>query len=237
MTGEGDHETEPVRAKRLQSILKKWMDGAPLSFFKTIPKDDLLDSGIPRADLEKHGLISSDNSAAISIPQQCGKAEMVRILTSMFGNGKEIYKEQLNRAIKEGMHGWNAKQARFVTSQSIQWWRDNKSKTDGQLSAGAAAKSEREVIEMKRAKIALEDAEREHDAKWMMKEDASATTVEAVLRHHAVVKKQFDKKFSGIVSRHLSGGWTEEQLNKINIATIEAGREMMRLIEGDCAAS
>jgi len=51
------------------------------------------------------------------------------------------------------------------------------------------------------------------------------------------VKKQFDKKFSGIVARHLSGEWTEEQLNRINIATVEAGREMMREIENECAAA
>lgn len=227
---------DSVRDKRLQAILKKWMDAAPLSFFKTIPKQDLIDSGIPRDDLEKHGLISSEASHETNIPQQCGKREFARVLTALFGNGKEIFPMQVDRAIEEGMHGYNKRKRSIVTSQAIQWWRDNKAKTDSQLAAAAEAEAKRKIVALQIAEMDLEERKREMDERWIMKDDAATTVTAAVLAHHAIVKKQFDKKFSGIVAKHLQGEWTEEQINRINIATIEAGRDMMQAIEEDCAS-
>jgi hypothetical protein len=236
MSDERENESASVRARRLQSILKKWTDAAPLSFFKTLPKADLLESGIPRDDLEKHGLIAADSSAD-NIPTQAGMNEMARILTRLFGNGKEIYREQLKRAVKDGMHGWNKSKSQFVTSQAIQWWRDNRSKTEGQIALAAEAEARRKINLAALSDIELAQAQRELDERWIQKDAAATTVTAAVLAHHAIVKKQFDKKFSGIVARHLSGEWTEEQLNRINIATVEAGREMMREIENECAAA
>lgn len=208
-----------------------------MTFFKTLPKQDLIDAGIPIDDLEKHGLIMPESGKEIKVPYHAGLREMCRILTAMFGNGKEVFPEQLRRAVRDDkMHGWNKGKANFVTSQAIQWWRDNKSKTDSQIAAAAEADAKRKIVNLQIAELDLADRQREIDARWIMKAEAASTVTAAVLRLHSIVKKQFDKKFSGIVARHLKGEWTEEQRNQINSATIEAGREMMRDIEDDCAA-
>lgn len=226
---------DSVSQKRLDAILEKWMAAAPLSFFKTVPRQDLIDSGIPLEDLEKHGLIASGSSPQ-DIPTQSGIREFARILTGLFGNGKEIYQEQVKRAIADGMHGFNKKACKISTAPAIQWWRDNRAKTESQIALAAEAEARRKIAVSKTAELDLEDRQRQMDAKWMLKDEAATTITASVLAHHAIVKKQFDKKFSGIVKRNLTGEWTEEQLNRINMATIEAGRQMMKAIEEDCAS-
>jgi len=227
---EPESESKPVREARLQAILKKWMDAGPLSFFKTLPKQDLIDSGIPMDDLEKHGLISAEVAGEVNIPPQAGKREMCRILTKMFGNGKEIFPEQLTRAIQEGMHGWNKAKSQFVTAQAIQWWRDNKSKSDTQLAEGAAAEAKRKIVALRREEIELAKAERELDATWIKKADAQESVTAAVLQYHALAKRALDKDFAKLVLAKV-GEVDEAIKNKIQSAVTDAGREVVAEIE------
>lgn len=223
-------ESSSVRSARLQAILQKWMDAAPLSFFKTVPKQDLLDSGIPREDLEKHGLISSDGIDTDGIPQQAGVREMCRILTRLFGNGKEIFPEQVKRAVKSGMHGWNKNKASFVTSQAIQWWRDNKSKTETQLSDGAAAEAKRKIVALRREEIELAKAERELDATWIKKADAQETVTAAVLQYHAVAKRALDKDFPRMILAAM-GDIDDATKDRMKAAITDSARSVVLEIE------
>lgn len=224
-------ELSNVRAARLASILKKWQDAASPSFFKSIPKDDLLDAGIPRDELERNGLIMSEKSAMKAIPTQCGKREMARILTEMFGNGVEVFPETLTRAVeKDGMHGWNKKQSKFSTAQAIAWWRDNKAKTDTQVAEGAAAEAKRKIVNLRRDEIALAHDERQLDATWIKKPDAQLTVTAAVLQYHALAKKALDRDFAKLVIEQL-GELDEQTKNKIQSAVTDAARQVVAAIE------
>lgn len=222
-------EGATVREIRLSSILKKWQDAAPLSFFKSLPKQDLLDAGIPREELEKNGLIIAETPTAKAVPKQCGMREMARVLTDAFGI--EVFPEQLRRAVKDnGMHGWIKSCSKFNTAQAIQWWKENKAKTSDQVAEGAAAKARREIILTRTAELDLAEKERALDAKWALKADAQMSVTAAVLQYHALAKKTIDRDFAKLVLERL-GELDETTKQKIQSAVTDAARDCVRAIE------
>lgn len=100
-----DGETTTVREGRLASILTKWTQGSPLSFFKSIPTQDLIDSGIPRDDLESNGLLfAKDKSGEFSYPKtvrsQSAIAELIRRRFSIGCVQQDIHKWMRLQGVK-----------------------------------------------------------------------------------------------------------------------------------------
>jgi hypothetical protein len=123
------------------------------------------------------GIIGGRVKSNAEIPMQCSQTQMAAYLTETYGKpaGREYFTSQIATWIKnEGAPGPGAN--RYLSSaQFIKWFLENKwegSATGGDSTIGAGAKAKQElyVVQLRRAERADKEEQRKFDARWMMTE-------------------------------------------------------------------
>jgi len=222
---ESEHPAD-IRTERLASILKKWTDGQSLAYFQKLPKQDLIDSGIPREELELNGLITSEGKPQ-DIPKRVGQRGFAELVSRLYGI--TVYQVMVGRWIKEGMPGAIKKSGQIDPSLSLPWVEANKvdgGKVGSILNDAAAAKARTAIVDLEIREMERDRIKRELDASWMDKRDASMTVTAAVLAHHSLVKKEMDR----FEKRLSAQGFSQEQFDLIR----QACRDVVEQIEKDC---
>lgn len=251
---DSDLDAEAIRARRNASILSAWMESdppKPPKFFKAFPIEELVEAGIPRADLERIGLLEKQATSIAPVNNCTTDSRMAAELNKHFT-------EQHVRVRKQDIQRWRTgkylpkgvplppepdpNSHRFDVPRYCEWYRTYLlprvgAKADpGDVDLAELLQEEnRDRLE----KIRHARFERERDrGMYVGIEDARGAAIDVALRMKAFVKQAFERQLKANVIAELRPmGFSEEQLSLIAEKLVVIGRAVVKSVEEECERS
>ena len=168
-----------TRAERLAAFNKKWCDGQGIAFFQKLPRQDLLDMGVPHDELRAAGLLTEKNAASsdptAKFPLEVSQREMAKIISDQFET--DVTHDTLSKIRlahkKDGSNSW-VKQCvgtnnRWKPEITLRLWAENMGgKKDYENDAELDREHKRDRNRITR--MEREEMERVTSGRWMLVE-------------------------------------------------------------------